>query len=141
MRKPKIVARHRIKCVDYRYFPETADEAARVSCRLEITAGERKGETIWYNGKLTEKGQTHVANALLALGMRNDDLAAPVGIPGDVEAIAVERENTYPGAKNPTRIDFIDPLPADGPPPARETTRSAAKFKALFRRTDDNTPV
>ncbi len=138
-KNPKIVAKYPVRCVDYVYddgnLKANPPKFPQAICKLEILRGPNAGQTRMYYGSLKEGGQKFTAPALLALGMTNDDVTAPVGL-GSREAIAVERENLYPGAKNKTRIDFIDPVEAPklkaANPPANPSA-AASKFRALFK--------
>jgi hypothetical protein len=137
--RPKTIAKHTVKCIDYAFDNGNPVEkkAPQAICRLQIVAGPRTGDTVMYYGSFHEACQEYTAAALRALGMTNDDPTAPVGL-GSRKATAVERENLYPGAKNKSRIDFIDAIePAkikvNNPVSDKQAAQVASKFKALFK--------
>lgn len=132
-RKPKTVAKHVVKAVDFA-FDHDKEQAI---VRLQIVEGPLKGGTKMFYGSMREGfPQENTVKALRALGMTNDDVTAPDGL-GSRKAYAVERENTFEGAKNPTRIDFVDPiLPTKLKVPEANPAKissTASKFKALFK--------
>lgn len=136
-RKPKTICKHPVKCIDYTYDDgdPKGGRGPQAICKLEVLRGPAAGQTRMFYGTLKEGGQQFTAKALQALGMTNDDVTAPVGL-GTREALAVERENLYPGAKNKTRIDFIDPIEAPklkSANPPKNPSASASKFRALFK--------
>lgn len=134
-KKPKTLAKHPVRCVDYTYDEGNAQRGPQAICKLEVLRGPAAGQTRMYYGSLKEGGQEFTAKALRALGMTNDDIVNPVGL-GSREALAVERENLYPGAKNKSRIDFIDPIEAPklkSANPPKNASATASKFKALFK--------
>ncbi len=136
---PKVIAKHIVKCVDY--VLDAGDpskkRAPQAICRLQIVEGTNAGFTHMYYGSLHEACQEYTVRALRALGMTNDDITAPIGL-GTRKAIAVERENLFPGAKNKSRIDFVDALEAPrlkthNPVTDKMASSVASKFKALFK--------
>lgn len=137
--KPKTVGKWPVKCVDFAFDmgDSVKKHLPQVVCRLQIISGDRMGEHLMYYGSLHEACQEYTIGALRALGMTNDDITAPVGL-GSRIAKAIERENLYPGAKNKTRIDFIDPFEApklkvSHPVSDKNAAATASKFKALFK--------
>lgn len=138
-KKPKTICKHPVKCIDFAYDDgdPKGTRGPQAVCKLEVLRGPAAGQTRMYYGSLKEGAQQFTANALRALGMTNEDVTAPVGL-GTREALAVERENLYPGAKNKTRIDFIDPIEAPklkSANPPKNPSASASKFRALFKNT------
>lgn len=132
---PKVLNKYVVKCIDYVYDPGNAKKKPGVVCRLQILEGSRKGDTVMWYGSMSEQSQEFTADALRALGMTNDDILNPQGL-GSRKALAVERENLWPGAKNKTKIDFVNPIV---PPklkasnPVSNPSSTTSKFKALFK--------
>lgn len=135
---PKTLNKHRVKALDFAYDNGSNGKAPQVIVRLQIVEGQFLGSIRTYYGSLHEKCQDWTVKALRALGMTNDDITAPVGL-GSRVALAVERENLFPGAKHKSRIDFIDPieapkLKANNPiVSTAEAKQVASRFKALFK--------
>lgn len=134
----KILGRHKVRLLSYQYDAgdSVAGKPPRAVCKLQILEGHRKGETLWWNGYLSENWQVSTAKGLRALGMTNDNIVSPEWDTGRM-AIAVEREN--PGSsKYKSSIDFIDSIDAPrvkNPVPAKEASKIASQFRHLFRTT------
>jgi hypothetical protein len=61
---------------------------------FEITQGENKGQTVRWEGWLTEGAQARTIESLIYCGLESDDLASPVGIDKNEVPIVVDEE-TY----------------------------------------------
>lgn len=137
-KKPKTVAKHTCKYIDHTVDAGNGkDKGPQVICRLQVLDGPRAGDFLMWYGSLKESSQEYTAKGLRALGMTNDDIMNPIGL-GTRKAKAVERENLFPGAKNKTRIDFIDPIEAPklmSANPVTNPSSMTSKFKALFKST------
>lgn len=133
--RPKVLAKHVVKYLSHAVDQGDAKHGPQVIISLQIVEGKLAGERRTYYGSLNDGSQEFTAKAMVALGMTNDDLMAPEGL-GSRKALAVERENLYPGAKYKSRIDFVDPIEAPkvkANNPVTNPSAMSSKFRALFK--------
>lgn len=71
---------------------KTSNGNPQVAVELEITEGERQGDTLTWYGYFTDKTEERTIQSLRLLGWEGDDLSSLIGIDQNEVTIVVEEE-------------------------------------------------